>query len=223
MALVTCGGADVLRGRISLPLCGVWFADLLVDAKKAQSGSVTIKAQGGLELKGTVYGPSGVEIDTAHVRVVGGAGGMWKPVSKAFRQAKLRDPLDAIVRAASETRSSTVAPELLAVSLTEWVIAGHRASAALDDLADAAARALGGAVNWRLLADGSVWMGIESWSAAKLPKDADILKQYPAERRYVIGASTPALLPGVDLDGVGKVRAVDHFIEPSSIRSWAWI
>jgi hypothetical protein len=52
---------------------------------------------------------------------------------------------------------------------------------------------------------------------------SDLLEAFPAEGRYVIGAETPSLLPGVALEGVGHVAAVDHWITPHEVRSWAWI
>jgi len=221
MALATCANLDVLQGSIRLPLRGVWSADLVLDGATVPSGAVTLAAKGGLSLRGTVV-RGGVFLDAAHVRVVGGAGGLAREVAGAYQSAQLRDPLDAILRASGETLSSTVTTEVLTVSLSLWTLGRHRAARALDELAHVASLALAKAIGWRLLPVGSLWIGAESWSAATLPAGADVLERCPAEQRLVIGAETPALLPGVDLPDVGKVVAVEHWLTADRVRTWAW-
>jgi hypothetical protein len=78
-------------------------------------------------------------------------------------------------------------------------------------------------VLWRVLSDGSVWMGTESWPSAKLPDGADVLERFPSELRVELGVQTPTLMPGVNLDGVGKVAAVDHWVEHDQVRTDAWL
>lgn len=220
MSLVTCAGADVLRGRVHIGLRGAWWAELVLDRTTAPSGAVTLAAVDGLALAGTIA-DAGVYLEAAHVRVVGGAGKLGTTVARAFRGARLRDALDAILRGAGEAQSSTIAASTLAVSLPAWTVSG-RAAGALDELAAIATRSLGDDVHWRVLGDGSVWIGPEAWTAATLPDTADIIEPHPAERRTVIGVETPALLPGVDLADVGRVVAVDHWIEADNVRTWAW-
>lgn len=216
MALVTCAGS-VLRARIHLPLHGAWLADLVLDTATMPTGQQTIAADGGLSLVGTVV-DGGVFLDAAHVRMVGGAGGLAKIVpAAAYRSAQLRDPLGAITQASGESLSSTVSQSVLSTSLAVWTLTSQRAARCLDELAQAAG------VGWRILSDGTLWLGAESWSSASLPDGAAILEQHPTERRFAIGTTTPALLPGVNLDGVGNVVAVDHWIEPAKVRTWAWI
>jgi hypothetical protein len=50
-----------------------------------------------------------------------------------------------------------------------------------------------------------------------------VLDSFPADSRFVIGAESPWLLPGVNVAGVGKVVAVDHFFDHHEVRSWAWV
>src|SRR5262249_51065188 len=103
MALVTCGGADVIRGRIVMPSTGTWVADLAVASAKPLRGVVTIAAAGGLTLKGAVVPDrTGVHLDSCHLRVVGGAGGLSKEVSGSYQRAQLRDPLNAVMSASGE-------------------------------------------------------------------------------------------------------------------------
>jgi hypothetical protein len=221
-SLITCGGVDVLRGRISLGIRGAWWAELVIatDTPAAVGTRVTIDADGGLRIVGTIAS-AGVYLATAHVRLEAGAGGLAIEVSGSYQLAQLRDPLAEILRASGETQSATIDPAVLAVPLSWWTLGRAPAARCLDELAAAAAVYLRADIGWRVLADGTVWLGAEAWPSAALPDDAVPATPNPTDRRAVIGCSTPSLLPGVDLEGVGRVVGVDHWIEPNRIRSWA--
>lgn len=223
MALITCGGADVERGRIHFPRRGAWYARLKLDTATLPSGRVTIAAAGGLAIAGTIVQPSGVFLDSAHVSIVGGAGGLSAIIAPAsYENALIRDPLAAIVQASGETISTTISATITTVLLPAWTHVAERATEALDHLTYSAGQALGKPLVWRVLGDGTIWLGEETWPAAALPAGADIVDQEPGDGRCELGVQTPALLPGVDLAGVGKVAAVDHWIEPHEVRTWAW-
>ncbi len=224
-ATVTCAGKDVLRGHISMPLSGIWWADLFLDDPGATSpptGSVTLASREGLSFKGAVIAPGGVELDTAHVRVVGGAAGLSREVKGAFRSARLRDPLDAILRTTGEQLSGTVSATLLALELAFFTLGKYQARRAIGDLVRIAEERLGAEVSWRFLSDGTLWIGTESWTAATLPQSDLVTDILPAEGRTVVGVETLSLLPGVDLENVGKVRAVEHWVSPGALSTWAW-
>jgi hypothetical protein len=222
MSLITCGGADVIRGRLHLPARGPWFAWLQLDTATAPTGWVTLAASGGLSLRGTVQ-VGGVELDSARVRVVGGAGGLATLIPRAaFQNALLRDPLQAIMSAAGETSSTSIDASITSVLLATWTHIAQRATTALDLLCYAAGQQLGQAVTWRVAGDGTIWIGVEAWTAQSLPAGSDLISKQPDAGLYELGVQTPWLLPGVNLAGVGNVGAVDHFFEPDSIRSLAW-
>jgi hypothetical protein len=223
MALLTCGGTDVLRARILLALDGAWTALLDLDTDTAPSGQVTIAAEGGLSLTGTVVSArAGADLDVAHVRIVGGAGGLATEVSGAFRSAKLRDALNAIASATGESLDDSIDEDLLDIDLRFLTLGRYSAGRALGELASIAAAALDAEVRWRITDAGALWIGEEAWTAATLPTGAAVVERFPGEGRYVIACETPALLPGVDLDDVGHVVAVEHIVEPSSVTSIAW-
>ncbi len=222
MSLVTLAGSTVLRAHVELPLHGAWTVEAKVDTATLPSGSVQVLCDGGLTLTGTVT-RGGVFLDVTHLWVVGGAGGLATTVSGAFQSAQLRDPLNAIMQASGETLSSAVASSLLSVSLPLYTLGKSTASAALSSLCRAAGDVLGSAINWRVLPDGTIWMGAETWAAAAIPDSDEILDVLPTEGRTVIGVATPTLTAGVNLSGVGSVLRVDHWIERSKVRSWAWV
>jgi hypothetical protein len=224
---ITCADVDVLRGRLHFPSRGTWFAELKLDTQTLPSGLVTIAAPGGWTLKGTIVEPSALQLDSAHVRVAGGAGGLGTGIAAApafFSNAFVSDPLDAILGVAGETLSPTVDAGLTGVSLEKWTVTATSTPAALDQLCAAAGAALGKAITWRVLGDGTVWIGEDTWPAASLPDGSDVLDYFPLERRYLIGAETPTLLPGVTLSDIGAaVVGVDAWLEPHEVREWAWI
>jgi hypothetical protein len=215
MSLVRCAGLDVLSMHVGLSLYGVWTAHGRLDSTDVPTGQVLLEADGGFSLHGTIA-RGGIHLDAAHVIVIGGAGGLHKEVSGSYRSAQFRDPLDAIARAAGETLSADITEDLLSLQLTFWTLGACRASRGLDDLARFAG------VNWRLLPDGKLWLGEESWPSAEVPEEATIEDRFPIEKRVVLAVETPALLPGVDLVDVGRVVAVDHYIEADMVRTHAW-
>jgi hypothetical protein len=202
-----------------MPTRGTWIADLVIDAAEAVTGSVSIEAADGLTLNGTVLADrTGVHLDSCYLRIVGGAGGLGKNVSGSYQRAQLRDPLGAVLRAAGETQASNISVSILTAPLTRWTLGPCRAARALDDLA----RAAGSDITWRVLEDGSVWMGAETWPELLLG-DGDVISDaVPSARHYELAVDTLRLKPGVTIDGVGKVAAVEHFISPDRIRSTAW-
>lgn len=217
-ALVTLAGADVHRGRIHMPQRGWWWAEIDSDSQTAPTGRVSIAAAGGFTLTGFVV-RSGVYLDTARSHIVGGAGGLTKIISPAaFQNALVRDVLNAVLGGVGESLSSTIPASVLATLLASWTLTASTAARALDSLTFAA-----GAQTWRVLGDGTIWLGNETWPSQSLPASSDVLDIHPTGPRFEIGCATPALMPGVFLTDVGSnVLAVDHFITPERVRTWAW-
>jgi hypothetical protein len=226
-ALVTYAGADVIRGELHIPIRGTWWADLKLDTSDAPAvgSSSSIEAAGGVKLAGTII-RSGSFIGSSAVRVAGGAGGLSKVVPPAaFQTAMVRDVLSAIVGPVGEKAASSISPTITNQLLQLWTVTGKAAAQLLDELCWAIGELLGQhPINWRPLGDGSIWVGAESWPVQSLPSGADVLWHFPASPRFEIGCDTPSLLPGVSLSDIGgaHVLGVDHWIEPHSIRTWAW-
>lgn len=219
---MTCGGADVLSAHLTIPIRGPWTAEVVLDTATNVTGSVTLSAQGGLSLRGAVaWGQVNPALQQWEGVIVGGAGGLSRTVSGAYQYAQLRDPLAALLQQAGETQGD-VAADVLAVSLQHFSMGQWTAAAALEQLAAQASKALGTAINWRPMSDGRIWIGAETWPTRSLATGEDVLDPAGADRRVTIGAQTPALLPGVALDGVGRVIAVDHWIDAYAVRTWAW-
>lgn len=223
MALVTVGDVPVMSGRISLVEHGAWTASLLlaVDGDTVPSGAVTLKAQDGIDLAGYADPDlSGIDrANVGHVQLVGGSGGLNKIVSGSYRSPQLRDPLDRAMKAAGDTLSSKIAAGLLDKQIPFWTTLERRVRLEYY----AIAREAGADVHWRYEPDGTLWIGTESWPTAELPEGTVVVNTDPSLRRTLLAVTTPALLPGYDVDGIGKIVGVGHWIQHDNVRSVVWV
>lgn len=228
MALVTIASdtvtADVIMGTITRPLVGVWTADLVVDDVTGQGFAagtkITIASQDGYELKGVIAeGRTGDFLDTVHVRVLGGAGGLPMVVTaRSYVQpgAFVRDVLSGLCGDSGETLSSSIDAQLLATNLAAWSVKAEPMSYALLTLIGWVQPTL----SWRILSDGTLWVGAETWPAADLTYN--LLSRDPKDAAYELGLQSPAIEPGTTIDGIGQVSRVEISIHASSVRARVW-
>lgn len=201
-----------LRAQVRLPRAGVWIADLVVDGAGAIEGRAVLQL-GELELVGTAS-RTGIARDTATLRVLGGAGGLAREVpAKFYRRAPVKALLGDILAAAGEQLADTVSAALLSRQLFAYVQTKQKAADALRALADR----LG--VTWRVLPNGRIWLGEESW--AESTASLELISENPGAGVAEFGTDTPTLLPGVKVGG-RKVSQVEHVLEPTSIRTKVW-
>jgi hypothetical protein len=220
MANTTINNVSVIRGSIHMELQGTWIADLVIDQVDgtgfSAGTSVTIQTAN-ISLVGTVIpGRTGDVFDAVHVRVAGGAGGLGATASaQNFIQpgAFVRDVVNALCSDGGETLSATADATFLATNLAAWSIkTGTVAQGLLALLALKAPT-----FSCRILTDGTLWMGTETWPASS--GTADILAQDPTENSFDLGVESPWIVPGVNVSGVGNVNKVTHYIEQTKIRS----
>lgn len=219
MALVTANKLAVISASIQMPRLGAWTADLVVDARAELTGRCTIEIDGGLTLVGAAT-RTGLFADTAYVRVTAGNDGLRRTVKpKHYIGPNLRTVLADLLRAANETLSSTADPATMATSFPAWTTLAQPVGLAISALLQD--RRL--TVMWRMLPDGSLWIGPETWPDSGLRDVADyqILSEVPHEGKMEIGVEAPALVPGVTLGG-GRVSYVEHRIGDGAVRSTVW-
>ena len=214
MALLTANGVPVVRATIIRPRIGVWHADLEVDAADAAgfAGPVELSLyDGAIVLSGTAR-RSGQTRNTVYVRVVGGADGLGGELpARGYQNVPLRIPLADVLSAAGETLSPASDAGVLATSLAFWARGQMSAGKALTALLAAA-----GAPSWRILADGTLWVGPETWPAARL-QGYDLLREDPHLGRWEIGCDVPLVEPGQVLDG-HRVSSVEIRVTPDKVR-----
>ena len=217
--------AAVIEGSIMSPLVGAWTADLRIDqigASNFPAGTkVTITSQNGYSRTGIVDPTrTGSRYDAVHVRVIGGAGGLTKPASaRSYVQpgAFVRDVVNGLMADAGETLDSTASSAFMGTNLAAWSVLGGNAVA--RNL-KALIKIVAPSYNWRILANGNLWIGPETWPAAS--GQFEILDFDPADGSTTIGAESPFVVPGQSVAGVGNVSRVLDVIEGGRFRTQCW-
>lgn len=217
MAFATLNGAPVFRGLICIPRVGAWTADVSADKATPITGACTLAIDGGLTLKGAAAA-SGVWLDTARLRVVGGAGGLAKPAKpQHYRQTTLRVVLGDLLGAAGEKLAPSSDGATLGLTLPMWTTArlsvGQMIAALLADSRLPA-------TTWRVLPDGTVFVGKETWPDSGLVNVTDYqdLAEAPEEGTVELGVEAPRLLPGTTLGG-RRVSYVEHRLTGDGART----
>jgi hypothetical protein len=190
---------------------GVWAADCVVDHPKQIDGSATLAlGDGKLVLHGTILPTrTGLYGESAVLRLLGGAGGMATQVDPQFyRTTTARIIAQALLAAAGEKLSPTAEAKALNTQLPAYAHVRQSAAAALSLLCERI-----GAI-WRVLPDGTVWVGTETWPKADDP--GDLLREDPQLQRSVYGTEVPSLLPGTAIDG-RYISIVEHHVSPGEV------
>lgn len=220
MSALAIGGRAVTLCTITFPLAGAWTADVDVDTDEDITGRASIVCDGGPTWAGAVVS-GGVTHGLWRGRLVGGAGGLRSTLDPlAYRSATLADVLRDALSEGGETLST--ASGSLASSAALW----HRARGTAAATVAAVAGAAG--YGWRVLADGSVWLGTETWpDAADL--DVTLLDRDPRGGIYTLSGDTLTITPGTllqvrDETGAVFVRVGDvrHVVEPERITTTVW-
>lgn len=195
---------------------GAWTAKVEASADEEIESPVTLDL-GALSLEGVVVpGCSGFTAGRATARLIGGAGGLDTVLDPfTFGTTPLRLALSSAVTGAGERLSATSSDAALAYVLPRWPRMRRTCRAELRMLA-----ALVGA-SWRVLPDGSVWFGTESW--AEVSPEHEIVEPFGAVPRVVIGVEEmPAeLLPGTTFLG-RRVETVIYRLGASRARVEVW-
>ncbi|MGB1223782.1 MAG: hypothetical protein ACPHCN_06515 [Mycobacterium sp.] len=215
MTIPTANDHRILSGTITERSQGNWTAELVTDSDNntALSGAVTITVDDQVWTGHMVR--SAVDGGRVLSMVAGGAGG-WQTTlaARSYVAPSMRTVLQDIATAAGETLSSTVASDVLGAQAPHWTRAEGTAAEALE----AVAAKLGTTYRARVLRDGSLWVGEDTWAAYDL--DAIELENNGAHRYRVFGPKQLDLQPGVTLNGE-RVVQVEHRISEDGLRTYA--
>jgi hypothetical protein len=221
VALLTVTGLAVTRGRVVLPREGGWHADLWLDADTAPSGAVALSwGDGAAAWQATVV-PGRVGVATeggpAAVRLAGGAGGLAVVLDgQSYRNTSVRIILGHLLAAAGERPSPTSPAATLDLLLPRWSRMRASAGAQLDALASS----LG--VLWRVLPDGSVYVGPEPGGTLTLDESGAVTARAPAVGRTIVAVAAPwTLTPGQSFEGA-RIDEIIHRISDREVRSELW-
>jgi hypothetical protein len=210
LSVAEINNVPVIRGTVRLQRVGLWIADLSLDQGAAIEGAVTLSlGDGALELVGTAA-RSGVFMESAVLRVIGGAGGLTRTVApKFYRAISVKQILTDILSAGGERLAASSNAAVLARQLDYCQI-----EAAVGDALAMLCDRLG--VLWRALPDGSIWVGLEGWGEVQAPGES--IAQDPHASSETWGVEAPTLLPGTVIAG-RKVSAVEHQFSDGEVRT----
>jgi hypothetical protein len=214
MAFATLADNDVVTAYLHVPRTGAWRADVLlgdVDVS-ALSGRLTLSLDDGASLwVGTPIRPPENAFGRVALRLVGGAGGLAKALpGQSYTNTPASVPVKDALAGAGETLSPAADAGLLGTVLEAWSRLAGPASRQLWDVADEVSG------TWRMLADGTLWFGAETWPPAF---DYDLLDSRPPLGRWTLGATTGyQLLPGTTFEGK-RVEYVTHAITSERLRT----
>ena len=214
MSYLTLNGAILEQAVITLSRQGAWTADVqhLVDPSLAVGDSVSL-VLGSQTFVGTVARVQFNQSPALDVRIVGGAGHLSDELPVAqFRSPTARNVIDIALQQAGETLALTSDTTGLALQLDFW----ERSSRTLGQELDALRAAIA-ADAWRVLADGTVWLGTEAWSAASVAA-YEVLELNADQGLLHIASDDPTVLPGQTIEGI-RVGMVIHRIDPDSSRT----
>ena len=215
MTIPTANDHRILRGTITERSHGNWTAELVTDSDENEplSGAVTLTIDDQTWTGHMVQ--SAVDGGEVKSLVAGGAGG-WRTTlpARAYVAPSMRTVLGDIATAAGETLSDTLASDVLGAQVSLWTRPESSTAQALD----AVAEKLGPTYRARVLRDGTIWIGVDTWPAFSL--DAIELENNGAHRYRVFGAEQLDLRPGVTLNGE-RVTQVEHHITGDGLRTYA--
>lgn len=222
--LTTVAGVlDALEADLILPRAGVWGAHLELPDDLQISGAAT------LTIAGDNNGASASFVGTVRralpwrgrTRVVlaGGAGGLMAPLEPREYLAGIKPVRPALVvahvaAAAGEQLAAGVEDALAGSGLERWTRTAGRGVEALDVLADHFGW------TWRILADGTLWVGVETWpvSAGDL---GEVWSDDGDDGRIDCAPPVASLRPGetVITDAPRQLERVTYRVRAGSVRA----
>lgn len=218
MALATLNGIDVVAAKISMPLSGAWHADVIVDTAAAPAGAAELVFDEGLTLVGRTV-RTGAYLETSYLRMVAGADGMRKTARPRFYSGgTVGVVLTDLLATSGEVLAAAAAGAVLNARLRGWTTIAQPVGAALAVLL---ARGAPAGANWRMLANGTLWVGPETWPDSGLVEGTDFVltDDIPQETRAMLGVETFRLLPGTTILDGRRVSAVDHELRDGKVRT----
>lgn len=224
MGLTTLQGLPVLSLLLTRPLVGNTVATVEVDYQSSDElfdGLLELKDQA-VTYKVTSE-HSGIISGVARVNLVGGNGGLLEDVPpRHFREVTVRTLIESLLDLAGEKLDPSSTASVMSRVLPFWSWGGdpqtNRASKHLTSLTDKLE------CHWRVLPNGKVWVGTESWNpVSEELADASLeLNRDDADGNVLLGTETLELGPGVTLAG-RHVGRVEHFFDrQSSLRTTFW-
>jgi hypothetical protein len=200
-------GAPVapITAELRQPRVGPWHCELDLDTEATQNGKIKFKLDD-IEFVGTVLPEhTGMEGARARCKVVGGNGHLSSNIdARSYSSAsgvKVGTVLRDILKACGENLSDLSDADTLDRTLPRWQVAGGTAKDALTKLAEAVDG------SWRVMRDGTVWFGVETWP--EVAPDAVATHESWSNGVITLAPETPDMVPGTVYQGQ-RIEHVTH-------------
>jgi len=204
-------GRLVLSADVVMPLIGAWHARASVGHNEVISGAVEFDLER-QALSGTVT-RSGLNSGRLELAIVGGAGGLSTEVkAKHYNAPTAGQVLADLMRLSGETLATSVAAGLLGTDLPSW----HRPAAPVSHCLTLLTDELG--VNWRVLGDGTIWIGEETWPEESAAHT--LIDESWTDGVLTVAMAPPVLRPGVTFRGQ-RIEQVTHWLASGELRTEA--
>jgi len=202
------------RASLMLPRSGAWTGTLVLDQDTIPRGAITVTLSG-VDMPAWIQRCELVKGMLA-MRVVGGAGGLGHVATpKHYRNPTVRHVLNDLVAGAGESLSAACTASVLDLPLGYWTTLGLTNGVLLDALIEVA----GGGCVWRVLHDGAVFLGTETWPMC--PAEVRVMDQDAGNASQVLGTDSLGIWPGTTIAG-RRVDVVVHEFDGATPRSRVW-
>jgi hypothetical protein len=214
VSAVTANGSIVTAGCLTFPYQGAWVLDLVVANPDGIVGACEVVINQGLTLKGTAV-RGGAFRETTRIRVAPGADGLRKPARAVhYASTKRGSVLKDLLRAAGETLASSADQSALGAQLPFYT------QLALPIGISVSALFAGSGAVWRMMPDGTLWVGKDGWKDSSLvePDDYVDIAEDSNLAAIDLGVDARFPLPGQALEG-RKVSSTEVTIKDGSTRA----
>jgi len=210
---VTFGGKAVSHASVSIPRHGAWHAQVaLTELEPVGDTRGTLQFGPNLALTGAIR-RGGVADGAAVLLLLGGSGNLNRLSRRqAYRQAPLRLPLTDLLGVAEQPLAESSHQEVLNAHLAHWVLPEAGVGTALALLLSEVQ-----AATWRMLSDGTLWVGTEGWAQAPA-FDYVLTVDQPLENAVRLHSLEPAVLPGQTFRD-RRVSYVHHLLQEDHLET----
>ena len=210
---VKVNGTQAIKAVVTYPLTGQWTSECVLDSHTALDigDSVSILIADVMEFVGTVI-RAGAANGRSEIRVIGGNNKLGTVLKgKSYKKPTLGLVLNDILYDAGETLTDGTNDAILAYAFPHWCRSANPARRELALLL--AERDL----NWRILPNGEVWVGDDTWSDSEI--DSYLIENNDSKSgRIIIASDVPTLSPG-ETFMEKRIQTIVHMLDNAKLRT----
>lgn len=220
MALVTVNGAVAFDAQIMRPRVGAWHMDMRVASTDTITGRCTVVIDDGFRTFVGTASRSGGFVTTGQVRVIAGNAGLGLTATpRHYNATTLGIVLKDLLAAAGEVLSPTADATVLGLALDTWTTTARPVGEMIAALLQAASPTSA----WRMLPDGTLWVGAESWPDSGVDASTyQTLEESAEEGSTLLAIDRPSIEPGTTFKGRCVAFVQDNVPHVDFVQSRVW-